>query len=99
MLVYAVAVQKTRRTKNAEHSVSARSGAALAASVRMADVVGHAAVFRQPSEDLGFVEFIEPDALDDADLEDVTANAEHDDRMLLAGLSAARLASRSMRMD
>ena len=63
----------------------------MAASVQMAEIAGHAAVFRQPGEDLGFVEFIEPNALDDADLGDVTANAEHDDRLLLGRTTSGTL--------
>ena len=57
----------------------------------MAEVVGYAAVFRLPSRDLGFIETVEPDAFADADMTDVLASRDHDDRLLLAHVKSGTL--------
>lgn len=57
----------------------------------MADVAGYAAVFDKRSEDLGFREYVAPDALDRADMTDVLASRDHDDRLLLAHVKSGTL--------
>ena len=69
----------------------ARSGAVLAASVHVGEVVGHAVRFGIESRDLGFREVVSDEAPDGADLNDVGGLFDHDPSAILGRTGAGTL--------